>query len=212
MCAPPRRGEGRWIMAHRPSMRSGKRAASLSSGGITGPSRLTVRKSPRHGQRDERSAPAVRRVRDRPFLALRQPRQARVLAAPDLLGVALDIGAEQRLGIEPPAADTIGAARDVELGDAAQVLDPGQQDGLVADARRSGVERRVGRVRDVIRRQDRILRPTVGRAGSPARSSRGRGRQFASGVGRLVGGLSRRGRRGRRGSVGAHVFDERSAT
>jgi hypothetical protein len=45
MWAPPRSGDGRWIMAHRPSKRRGKSAASLSSGGMTGPSRLTLRKS-----------------------------------------------------------------------------------------------------------------------------------------------------------------------
>ena len=45
MCALPRSGEGRWIIAQRPSNRRGKSAASLSSGGITGPSRRTLRKS-----------------------------------------------------------------------------------------------------------------------------------------------------------------------
>ena len=45
MWAPPRSGDGRWIIAQRPSKRRGNRAASLSSGGMTGPSRSTVRKS-----------------------------------------------------------------------------------------------------------------------------------------------------------------------
>ncbi len=45
MWAPPRRGAGRWIIAHRPPKRRGKSAASLSSGGMTGPSRSTVRRS-----------------------------------------------------------------------------------------------------------------------------------------------------------------------
>ena len=45
MCAPPRSGDGRWIIAQRPSIRRGNSAASLSSGGITGPRRVTVRKS-----------------------------------------------------------------------------------------------------------------------------------------------------------------------
>jgi hypothetical protein len=45
MWAPPRSGDGRWIIAQRPLIRRGNIAASLSSGGMTGPSRLTVRKS-----------------------------------------------------------------------------------------------------------------------------------------------------------------------
>jgi hypothetical protein len=45
MCAPPRSGEGRWIIAQRPPIRRGNSAASLSSGGIAGPRRSTVRKS-----------------------------------------------------------------------------------------------------------------------------------------------------------------------
>src|ERR1035437_4598108 len=45
MLAEPRSGDGRWIMAHRPPMRTGRRAASLSSGGMTGPSRRASLKS-----------------------------------------------------------------------------------------------------------------------------------------------------------------------
>ena len=41
----PRSGDGRWIIAQRPSIRRGKSAASLSSGGMTGPSRRTSVKS-----------------------------------------------------------------------------------------------------------------------------------------------------------------------
>ncbi len=45
MWAPPRSGDGRWIIAQRPPNRIGKSAASLSSGGMAGPRRVTVRKS-----------------------------------------------------------------------------------------------------------------------------------------------------------------------
>ena len=45
MFALPWSGEGRWIIAQRPLIRRGNIPASLSSGGIIGPNRLTVRKS-----------------------------------------------------------------------------------------------------------------------------------------------------------------------
>ena len=46
MCAPPRSGDGRWIIAQRPSIRRGNSAASLSSGGIDrARAARTVRKS-----------------------------------------------------------------------------------------------------------------------------------------------------------------------
>ena len=61
----------------------------------------------RHRQRDERSAAAVGGVGDRPFLALREPGQPRILAAPGLLGVAVDVGAQERLGIEAPVRDAV---------------------------------------------------------------------------------------------------------
>jgi hypothetical protein len=75
-----------------------------------------------HRERDEGSATAVGGVGDRPLLALGQPRDARILTAPDLLGVVVDVGAQQRLRVEGPAADAVAASRDVELRDPAQVL------------------------------------------------------------------------------------------
>src|SRR6478735_7644942 len=49
---------------------------------------------------------------DGPLLALRQPGQAGILAAPGLLGVAIDIGAQERLGVERPAGLAVGAPGD----------------------------------------------------------------------------------------------------
>ena len=87
MWALPRSGDGRWIIAQRPSIRRGKSAASLSSGGMTGAEPADRPEVGRRRQRHERTAPAVGGVGDGPLLALRQPGQARVFAAPDLLGV-----------------------------------------------------------------------------------------------------------------------------
>ncbi len=157
MWAPPRSGDGRWIIAQRPSNRCGKRAASLSSGGMTGPIRSTVRKS--RVIASDTSGP--RRLyavySDRPCVAFRQPGDAGILAAPDLLRVSLDIRPEQHRVVEAPVADTVPAAGDLELGDAPQVLDAGQQDGLVAHPCRRRVEDRVGGIGQVDRAQDRVV-------------------------------------------------------
>ena len=111
---------------------------------------------PGHRERHERPAAAVGGVRDRPLLALGEPRDARILAAPDLLGVALDIGAQQRLGVEPPVRGAVRAPRDMQLRDPAHVLDAHEEDRLVTDARRGRVEHGVRGVRKVRGRQDRV--------------------------------------------------------
>ena len=107
MWAQPRSGDGRWIIAQRPPMRRGNSAASLSSGGIDRAEPADAPEVAGHRQRDERPAPAVRRVGDRPFLALGQPGQARVLAAPDLLGVAVDVRARAAARVEAPVRDAV---------------------------------------------------------------------------------------------------------
>ena len=151
MWALPRSGEGRWSIAQRPPKRRGKSAASLSSGGMTGPLRRTSVKSRGHGQRDERTPPAVGRVGDRPVLELRQPREARILAAPDLLGVALRARArEQRLGSNRQSDDAVarcGRPRRCEMPRRSSTRT--QQDGLVADPGGARVEDRVGAVGEV---------------------------------------------------------------
>ena len=100
---------------------------------MTGPRRRTSRKSRVVASADERPTAAVGRVGDRPFLALGQPGDPRILAAPGLLGVAIDVCLEERLGIEPPVGDAVGAAGDVELRDPAEVLDADEEDRLVPD-------------------------------------------------------------------------------
>ena len=108
-------------------------------------------------ERHERAAPAVGGVGDDPLVALFEPRQAGILAAPELLRVALGIGAQQRLGIEPPAVDAVLAPGDLEVGDAAQVLDPQQQDRLVIEEGCARIEDGIGGIRQVGRRDDRIV-------------------------------------------------------
>ena len=105
---------------------------------------------------DERPTAAVGRVGDRPFLALGQPGDPRILAAPGLLGIPIDVCLEERLGIEPPVGDAVSAAGHVELGDPAEVLDADEEDRLVPDSSGSGIEDRVRGIRDVGRRQDGI--------------------------------------------------------
>ena len=110
-----------------------------------------------HCQRHERPAVAVRGVGDRPFLAVRQVHQARILAAPDLLRMSR-VRREQRRLVHPPVPHSVEAASYLEAGDSPEVLDPQQQDGLVADPRGAGVEDRVCRIRDVVGGDDRVRR------------------------------------------------------
>ena len=132
----------------------------------------------RRGQGHQRAAPAVRGVGDGPLLAFRQPGQARVLAAPGLLGIADRPPARSRgSGSKRPAGLAIGAARDVELGDAAEILDANEEDRLVADARGARVEDAVGRVGDVGCGQDRVARgPLEQRTGARVTAGATRGR------------------------------------
>ena len=90
----------------RPARRSGSRWSSPG------------RPSARAGCRPYRRSPTARRS---------QPRQARVLAAPDLFGVVA-IGREQRLVVERPVRDPIRAPRDVELRDPSHVLDANEEE------------------------------------------------------------------------------------
>ena len=156
MWALPRSGDGRWIIAQRPSNRTREQRGVLVLRRHHRPEARDAPEVARRRQRDERPATAVRGVGDRPLLAFGEPGEARVLAAPDLLGMVLGVGAEQGLRIERPAGHAVGAARDVELRDAAQVLDPREQDRLVADPGSARVEDRVGRIGHVGDGQDRV--------------------------------------------------------
>jgi hypothetical protein len=52
----------------------------------------------------------------------------------------LDVGPQERLGIESRVGDAVVAACYVELGDSAHVLDAVEQDGLVPDPGRAQTE------------------------------------------------------------------------
>ncbi len=100
----------------------------------------------RHGQRHEGTPVAIGRVGDRPVLELRQPGEPRILAAPDLLRVALRLRLKQRLCVDAPVRGAIAAACHHEVRDPPHVLDADEEHGVVADPGRARVEDRVGAV------------------------------------------------------------------
>ena len=81
---------------HRPTAVDavGKKGRVLVVGRHDGPKTHRLVEVAGHCQRDERAPVAVCGVGDRPFLALGQPGEARVFAAPDLLGM-IGIGRQQ---------------------------------------------------------------------------------------------------------------------
>ena len=91
-------------MDHRPAVAEPAREHRrvLSSGGMTGPRRRTALKSRVGGHRDERAAPAVRGVGDRPLFALRAVGQPGEPRSPGSSGSRRH-RAEERLGVERPA-------------------------------------------------------------------------------------------------------------
>ena len=103
MCAPES-VIGRWISAKLPSMRRGSSAASLSSGCMTRPQRSKLTEVLGERERDAGAALAERGVRDRRTCPSSvDERDARVLDAPQLLGIVLGIGAQRRLRVDRPS-------------------------------------------------------------------------------------------------------------
>ena len=82
-------GDGSSPIVHRNGAGTGRRPCPR----VAWPARAVDRPEvARHRQRHERPAPAVGGVGDGPLFALREPRQSRILAAPDLLRVPLRVG------------------------------------------------------------------------------------------------------------------------
>ena len=108
------------------------------------------------GQRDQRADRRKGRVGDDPLLAIGDPGDAGVFHAPRLFRVIHRIGREGGLGIDPPVGDAVGTAGHTEVGMAATVFDPHEQQRGGADLAGARIEDGVDRVGPVIGREDRI--------------------------------------------------------
>jgi hypothetical protein len=110
----------------------------------------------RGGKGNQRPQSAVGRVTDGPLSALRQPGEPGILAAPDLLGITVWLRCQQRCGIEAPVGGSVDTARDVKLRYAPEVLHANQEERLGPDLGGPRVEDGVGRVGQVLNREDGI--------------------------------------------------------
>src|SRR3990172_5153091 len=109
-------------------------------------------------ERDERTASAVGGIGDRPCIELRQPGQARVLAAPDLLRAGIRLRRDERRLVKSPTCHAVAAACGQQVRDTAQVLDPDQQQRLTTDEPRPGVEDGVRAIWQLVDGDDRVER------------------------------------------------------
>ena len=111
------------------------------------------------GERERHAGSAARErgVRDGVLAQLGDVGDARILDAPDLLGMMLAIRQERRRRIDHPPIDAVGGAGGAEMRVSASILHPAQeQRRAVGEQRRAWVEDAVRRIRPLRRRQDRI--------------------------------------------------------
>ena len=156
MCAPPRKRRG--SVDHRPApvepAREQRGVLVLGRHRRAEPADLL--EVARHRQRDQRPATAVGGVGDRPLLAFREPGQAGVLAAPDLLGVASGSGASSGSASNRQSVTPSALRATTQVRDAPQVLDPHQQDGVLAHRAAPGLNTELARYGSMGDRQDRV--------------------------------------------------------
>ena len=110
----------------------------------------------RLGQRHQRPAVRIGRVGDDPCSPIFDPGHARVFHAPRFFRVVCRIGRETGLRVDPPIRHAVVAPGHGQMRMSPPVLDADQQDRFLAQLTRAGVEHRVGRIRPVAGREDRV--------------------------------------------------------
>ena len=106
-----------------PSSRPGKRAASLSSGIVTGPSLSKLRKSVVAARATSGPALEYARVGDKPSLLLFKVGDPWILDAPHLFWIVRRVGQEGRCGVYAPVRNSVSAAGGRKVRQAAAVFE-----------------------------------------------------------------------------------------
>jgi hypothetical protein len=108
------------------------------------------------GQRHQRPARGVGRIRNDPLAAILDPGQPRVFHAPRFFGKMDRVRSEARLRVDVPVRHAIVAPSHGQMGMPSAILHADEQHRVIADLTRAGVEHRMGRVGPVPGGEDRV--------------------------------------------------------